>query len=66
MKNKINWKLISDIAVIISMTAVLIGFIFLANRIQELQKEIDKLNVIHTIKETLYDEYDVDPGIKVE
>lgn len=66
MKKKINWKLISDIAVIISMTAVLIGFIFLANRIQELQKEIDKLNVIHAIKETLYDEYDVDPGIKVE
>ena len=46
---KINWKLISDIAVIISMTAVLIGYLFLATEIQQCKQRLDNLESI-TIK----------------
>ena len=62
---KINWKLISDIAVIISMTAVLIGFIVFANKLNEYKKRIEKLELEYRIVETdLIDKYDIDPGIR--
>lgn len=63
---KINWKLISDIAIIVSMTAVLIGYTFLAIEIKQIKQDIKEIKVIHEIKDTLFDEYDVDPKIKVE
>lgn len=63
---KINWKLISDIAVIISMTAVLIGYIFMAIEIKKVKQNIDKIKIRESIKDTLFDEYNPDPKIKVE
>ena len=62
---KINWKLISDIAVIISMTAVLIGFIVFANKLNEYKRRIERLELEYRIVETdLIDKYDIDPGIR--
>ena len=66
MNKKINWKLISDIAVIISMTAVLIGYTFLAIEIKQIKQDIDEIKIRESIKDTLFDEYNPDPKIKVE
>ena len=66
MKNKINWKLISDIAVIVSMTAVLIGYTFLAMNIKQCKQRIDDLEVMKEIYDDLHEEYNHDPKIKVE
>lgn len=60
MKNKINWKLISDVAVIISMTAVLIGYTFLAIEIKQIKQEINEINVREGIKNFLNKEYGVE------
>lgn len=63
---KINWKLISDIAVIISMTAVLIGYTFLAMNIKQCKQRIDDLEVMKEIYDDLHEEYNPDPKIKVD
>jgi hypothetical protein len=62
---KINWKLISDIAVIISMTAVIIGFIVFANKLNEYKERIKKLELQYRlIEQDLEEKYEIDPGIK--
>lgn len=66
MKNKINWKLISDIAVIISMTSVLIGFIVFANKLNEYKNRIERLEIQYRlVEQDLNDLYEIDPGIRV-
>ena len=40
---KINWKLLGDITTIISMTAVLIGFIVMANKIHNIDEELKNM-----------------------
>lgn len=65
MKNKINWKLISDITTIISMTAVLIGFIVFANKLNEYKERIRRLELQYRlIEQDLEEKYEIDPGIK--
>ena len=66
MNKKINWKLISDIAVIISMTAVLIGYTFLAVEIKQIKQDINEIKVRESIKDMLFDEYNPDLKIKIE
>lgn len=62
---KINWKLISDIAVIISMTAVIIGFIVFANKLSEYKNRIRALELQYRlIEQDLEEKYEIDPGIK--
>lgn len=62
---KINWKLISDIAVIISMTSVLIGFIVFANKLNEYKNRIRTLELQYRlIEQDLEEKYEIDPGIK--
>ena len=62
---KINWKLISDITVIISMTAVLIGFIVFANKLSEYKQRIKRLELQYRlIEQDLEEKYEIDPGIK--
>lgn len=62
---KVNWQMISDIAVIISMTAVLIGFIVFANKLKEYKKRIETLEFQYKIFEQDFEEkYNIDPGIK--
>ena len=65
MKSKINWRLISDIAVIISMTAVLIGFIVFANKLNEYKRRIQALEIQYKLfEQDLEEKYDIDPGIR--
>lgn len=65
MKDKINWRLISDIAVIISMTAVLIGFIVFANKLSEYKNRIRTLELQYRlIEQDLEEKYEIDPGIR--
>ena len=65
MKSKINWRLISDIAVIISMTAVLIGFIIFANKLNEYKRRIQALEIQYKLfEQDLEEKYDIDPGIR--
>ena len=65
MKNKINWKLISDIVVIISMTAVLIGYTFLAIEIKQCKQRLDNLEIKYQLfEEDMNQLNDIDPGIK--
>lgn len=62
---KINWKLISDIAVCISMIAVLIGFIVFANKLNEYKNRIRALELQYRlIEQDLEEKYEIDPGIK--
>lgn len=62
---KINWKLISDIAVIISMTAVLIGFIVFANKLSDYKNRIQRLELQYRlIEQDLEEKYDIDSGIR--
>lgn len=63
---KINWKLISDIAVIVSMTAVLIGFIVFANKLSEYKERIKRLELQYrVIEQDLEEKYEIDPEIKI-
>lgn len=65
MKKKINWNLISNITTIISMTAVLIGFIFMANIIKEQKNRIRALEIQYKLFEQDFNQlYEIDPGIK--
>ena len=65
MERKINWKLISDIAVCIAMLSVLIGFIVFANKLNEYKKRIQGLELQYrVIEQDLEEKYEIDPGIK--
>ena len=65
MKSKINWRLISDIALIISMTAVLIGLIVFANKLNEYKRRIQALEIQYKLfEQDLEEKYDIDPGIR--
>lgn len=62
---KINWQLISNIAVSIAMIAVLIGFIVFANKLKEYKKRIETLEFQYKLFEQDFEEkYNIDPGIK--
>lgn len=54
---RINWNLISNVTTIISMTAVLIGFIFMANVIHEQNLKIDNLHKRLTSVEVMQQVY---------
>ena len=58
MKRKINWNLISNITTIISMIAVLIGFIFMANIIKDQNEKLTNLNKRIGELEQFYQVYD--------
>ena len=65
MKSKINWKLISDIAVCIAMLSVLIGFIVFANKLNEYKRRIQALEIQYKLfEQDLEEKYDIDPGIR--
>lgn len=65
MNKKINWRLISDIAVIVSMIAVLIGFIVFANKLNEYKNRIRALELQYRlVEQDLEDLYEIDSGIK--
>lgn len=62
---KINWQMISNIAVCIAMIAVLIGFIVFADKLKEYKKRIETLEFQYKIFEQDFEEkYNIDPGIK--
>lgn len=64
-KIKINWQFISNIATIISMTAVLIGFIVFANKLKEHKERIQALEIQYKLFEQDFEEkYEIDPGIR--
>lgn len=66
MKKKINWNLIANITTIISMIAVLIGFIFMANKVHSYKERIEWLEFRYKIVEQdLQDFYEIDPGIRI-
>lgn len=58
MKKKINWNLISNITTIISMAAVLIGFVFMANVIHKQNEKLTNLNKRIGELEQFYQVYD--------
>lgn len=58
MNKKINWNLISNITTIISMIAVLIGFIFMANIIKDQNEKLTNLNKRIGELEQFYQVYD--------
>lgn len=63
---KINWYLISNIAVILSMITVLIGFTFLATQLKNYKNRIEALEVQYKIiEQDIEDNYKIDPEIKV-
>ena len=65
MNKKINFKLISDIAVCIAMLSVLIGFIVFANKLSEYKNRIRALEVQYKLFEQDFNQlYEIDPGIK--
>lgn len=53
MKKKINWKLISDITTIIAMTAVLIGYTFLAIEIKECKQRLEDLEIKYELNKRI-------------
>lgn len=63
---KINWKLISDITTILTMIVILIGFLFLADKLKEYKERIETLEVQYKlVEQDLNDLYEIDPGIRV-
>jgi hypothetical protein len=63
---KINWYLISNIAVILSMITVLIGFTFLATQLKNYKNRIEALELQYKmIEQDIEDNYEIDQGIKV-
>lgn len=62
---KINWQLTSNIAVILSMLAVLIGFTFLATQMSKFRQRLERLELNYSIIEGDFNQlYEIDPGIK--
>ena len=65
MKRKINWRLISDWAIILGIITILIGITFMANKLKEYEDRIVRLEIKYRIVEQdLIDNYEIDPGIK--
>lgn len=65
MSRKEFWKRTSDILTIISMAAVLIGFIVFANKLNEYKNRIRALELQYRlVEQDLEDLYEIDPGIK--
>lgn len=62
---KINWRLISDWAIILGIISILIGITFMANKLKEYEDRIVRLEIKYRIVEQdLIDNYEIDPGIK--
>ena len=65
MKNKINWILISNIAVILSLVAVLIGYIVMMDAVAKFEKRLQRLELNYSLIEDDFNQlYDIDPGIR--
>ena len=63
---KINWILISNMAVCIAMIAVLIGFIVFANKLSEYKERIKRLELQYrVIEQDLEEKYEIDSEIKI-
>ncbi|MEE3344289.1 MAG: hypothetical protein VZS44_09385 [Bacilli bacterium] len=63
---KINWRLLGDITTILTMIVVLIGFLFLADKLKEYKERIKILEVQYRlVEQDLNDLYEIDPGIRV-
>ena len=65
MKNKINWILISNIAVIGALIVITIGFYVVMNNLNKIEKRLQKLELNYSLIEQDFNElYDIDPKIR--
>ena len=65
MKNKINWILISNIAVIGALITVVIGFYVVMNNLSKLEKRLQKLELNYSLIEDDFNQlYEIDPKIR--
>ena len=62
---KINWILISNIAVIGALITVVIGFYVVMNNLTNMEKRLQKLELNYSLIEDDFNElYDIDPKIR--
>ena len=73
MKNKIkkfflkkpNIVLISNVAVILSLIAILIGYVVMMEAISKFEKRLQRLELNYSLIEDDFNQlYDIDPGIR--